>query len=244
MTEQEQQIHVGGSIEQALKGELKLDIGAIFKEAWGGARGFDRYLVAPFLMLIGISLALGAVLMELMGLWGWSVETVQGQSLLQLVLVVMLAPALAGLQLMAVHLVVGLKPPLPILWHWYRQGPVLSLAALMMLTLVNLGTALFILPGLFLQVALWPVLMLVADKGLSPIAAIKTALQISLKYFRPLLLSQLLALLAVITGALTFGLAMIWLMPLYLRFQGILYRELFGVSMRLGKAQPQATFNA
>ncbi|WP_152032963.1 hypothetical protein [Gallaecimonas mangrovi] len=224
--------------------QIKLDLGAMLKEAWQGAARFDRGLIAPFLMLVGITMILGVVMVELMEHLGWTLHDLQGQTLLQLILTVMLAPALVGLQLIALQQVVGLRPPMQMLWHWYRVGPVLSLTALMSLAIVNIGMMLFIVPGLFLQIALTPVLMLVADKGMSPFTAIKISVLVCVRYFVGFLLCQLLSILAVLVSAVTLGIASLWLVPLLMRFQAILYRELFGVRLKLATGNSQAMFNA
>ncbi|ROQ27512.1 hypothetical protein [Gallaecimonas pentaromativorans] len=245
MTEQEPQtVHVGGSVDKALARAISLNIGAMLKEAWQGAARLDRGMLSPLLMLVGLSLVLGSIMLEVMGMLGWTITDIQGQSLLQLVLTVMLAPAYAGIQLIALQHVVGLRPPLNMLWHWYRIGPVLSLAALLTMAISSLGTALFIIPGLLLQVVLAPVLMLVADKGMSPFAAIRVSVIVGFKYFAAFLVCQLLLIVAVAVGVLTFGLAALWLAPFYLRFQAIIYRELFGVRLKLATGQQQALFNA
>ncbi|EKE76791.1 hypothetical protein [Gallaecimonas xiamenensis] len=244
MSDQDKVLHLGGSIEEALKGQVKLQLGQVFKEAAENGLKPDRSLLAPVLMLTGVTLMLVVVLAELLALGGWSMATAQGQSLAYLLATAALAPAVTAIKLMGVHQVVGLKPPTQLLWHWYRHGPLLSLTALICLGLVNLGSAFYLVPGIFLQIALAPALMLVADKGLSPLNAIKTSVLVCLRYFPAFLISQLLLLLMVVLVAFSFGLALVWLGPLYLRFTGVLYRELFGVKLRMTFNQPQTLFNA
>ncbi|WP_406667842.1 hypothetical protein [Gallaecimonas sp. GXIMD1310] len=245
MTDQQPNtMHIGGSVEQALAGTVSIDSKAILKEAWQGVASPSRLILAPALLLIGGTLMLVAALSAVLEMSGLKITDPMPMQFAQLLLVAMVAPALAGLQMIALHTVVGLKPPIQLLWLWYRRGPLLSLAALMTMALTVLGSVVFIVIGLFINIAVWPVLMLVADKRQGPSQAIVTAIRVCLRYPLPFILLFLLQLLTFLLGIVTFGIALVWLVPFWLRCQGILYRELFGVVLKMNVNKPQALFNA
>ena len=111
------------------------------------------------------------------------------------------------------------------------------LLALLVAALTDVGMRLLILPGLYLSMGTGFSLMLLVDKKLAPSQAILQSIKVFNKYWAPLIIFYVVSLFAFVMGMFSFGVAYIWLIPFYINFKGVLYRELFGVKVLSVKDQ-------
>ncbi|KJK01128.1 integral membrane protein [Pseudomonas sp. 21] len=95
--------------------------------------------------------------------------------------------------------------------------------------LICIGYFLFVLPGIYLSVAYMLAIPLVVERGLSPWAALEASRKaISQHWFKVFGLLLVFGLLFMLS-TLTFGIALIWVMPWLIVAIGVLYRTIFGV---------------
>jgi hypothetical protein len=112
---------------------------------------------------------------------------------------------------------------------------------------VGVGLQLFVIPGIFLAVALSLVIPLVVEKKFSPIKAIIVSLQaLRFQWFKIFSLYLILISLLIVSlfpliflaqtsfsviGGIIFFFSLSYLAPFYYNIKGILYREIFGLQL-------------
>ncbi|WP_341504125.1 hypothetical protein [Gallaecimonas sp. GXIMD4217] len=227
------ELKLGGDPDKALRGEIQLDMKAILKEAWQHSRQGSLAMTVTFLALGLGWYGLDVLLAGLAPALGLPQEHLGLALFSQLLILGLTAPLITGLHMLGIFRSVGIPPSFRQALAWYPLASRLSLAALLSSVLVQLGLSLFLLPGLFLLVAFCFTLPLVADKGLSPLAALRLGLHLAVRYGWQILLVQLLGGLALMAGVLSFGLLFVWAVPWYFNLHGVLYRELFGVRLAI-----------
>lgn len=257
-------LQVGGSIDKALKGEYQINIKDVLQEAW---RITGKSRIAINLGLL-FSLLIGVVVTLLVSSYFGGVELMfedkQGSALLNILITLIVYPFLVGVEMMGIFHAVGLKTHSKLIFSFLKRGSWVAICALLTSTLVALGLSLFVIPGIYLSVALSLVLPLVVEKRLSPLKSITLSLQVTrFRWFQIfgiylVLFLLLIAIclpivvmantqLSMIGGVLTlFGLT--YLAPMFYNVKGILYREIFGMQLSLanGDQRPNndSTFSA
>jgi len=154
-----------------------------------------------------------------------------------MLLTVLLSPLMAGMGMLAVKTerkqtinVISLFMYVPfILW--------LATAELIISLLTQVGMTLFILPAIYIFITTIFAKLLIADKQLRPFLAIKTSIQMCNQYLLQLTVLFAIFLVLFVIGMLTFGLAFIWVLPLYYNVTGILYNDLFGTDVEAPQTQ-------
>ena len=98
-----------------------------------------------------------------------------------------------------------------------------------MYIMITIGFILLILPGIYLMVAYYMALPLVAEKGMSPWRALETSRKaVTHRWFSIFGFFIVLSFIAFVS-AIPLGIGMIWTLPMMLIAYGILYRNMFGV---------------
>ena len=104
-----------------------------------------------------------------------------------------------------------------------------SLPFLIVMSFVMIGFVLLIIPGIYVAVASFLTMQLVADKKMSPWSAFKASVRaITYKWFHIFLLFIILFGLVIIS-MIPCGVGLIWTWPLFINTKGVLYRNIFGV---------------
>lgn len=225
---------VGGDIQKALQGEYHFDLKQVLQEGWELTRHNKWAIVQAVLFIFSLAFILVILASQLLQWQGYDVMEPQIQGFMNLALSVVLAPLMTGVIMMGVnHAVGGLSRPAH-LFFFVSKGAMLAISALMISLLVELGLALFLLPGIFLMIACGFTFPLIVEKGYSPMRAILISIKVvSHKWWLFVLLYALFAVLFVLV-ILSFGIGAIWVAPLYYNVKGILYRDIFGVEVKLG----------
>jgi len=247
-------VQIGGSIEKSLQGQYSIDVPSVLKEAW------QLTLRSRISINLGLlfTLVLGIVVSFLISNTMGGIEEVivdqQAMTLLNIAVTMIIYPFLVGVEMMGVFHAVGLKTNSKLIFSFLRRGSWVAVCALLTSIFVTLGMQLYLLPGIYLAVALSLALPLVVEKKLSPIKAIMISIQTTrFQWFKlftiytllmvALFLSLLpLAILAKtqlsIVGIMFFLFALTFIAPLFYNVKGILYREIFGMKIRAVDAKP------
>jgi len=240
-------VQVGGSIERALKGDYQIDVKAILTESW------QQTLKSRLAINLGLlfSLVLGMLVSFVTSSYLGGIETVladpQAGMLLNIVVTVAIWPFMAGVEMMGVQHAVGMKTHAKMTFAFLTRASWVVLCALFTSVLISIGFQLFILPGIFLAVTLSLTVPLVIEKKMMPMKAVILSIQALRFKFFPLLTlySLLLATLIVLLlpfllllessiaplGIVIFLIGMTFLAPLFYNAKGIVYREIFGISI-------------
>ena len=155
-----------------------------------------------------------------------------------MILTVLLSPLMAGMAMLAVK--TQRKQPINVISLFMYVPMILSLATaeLVISLLSQVGMTLFVLPAIYIFITTIFAKLLIADKQLRPFLAIKTSIQMCNQYLLQLTVLFAIFLVLFLIGMLTFGLAFIWVLPLYYNVIGILYDDLFGTDV--GAPQTEA----
>ena len=240
-------VQVGGSIERALKGDYKIDVKAILTESW------QQTLRSRLAINLGLlfSLVLGMLVSFVASSYLGGIENVlvdpQAGMLLNVVVTVAIWPFMAGVEMMGVQHAVGMKTHAKMIFSFLTRASWVVLCALLTSVLISVGFQLFIVPGIFLAVTLSLTVPLVIEKKMMPMKAIILSIKaLRFKFFSLLALYALLLLLLVVLllpfifllessvaplGIVIFLIGISFLAPLFYNAKGIIYREVFGISI-------------
>lgn len=240
-------VQVGGSIERALKGDYQIDIKAILTESW------QQTLKSRLAINLGLlfSLALGMLVSFVASSYLGGIENVladpQAGMLLNIVVTIAIWPFMAGVEMMGLQHAVGMKSHVKMTFAFLARASWVVLCALLTSVLISVGFQLFVLPGIFLAVTLSLTVPLVIEKKMMPMKAIVLSIKaLRLKFFPllalySLLFSSLIVLLLPFIlliessvaplGIVIFLVGLSFLAPLFYNVKGIIYREVFGISI-------------
>lgn len=244
-------VQVGGNIENALKGDYHIDVKAILSEAW------QQTLKSRLSLNLGLlfSLLLGMLVSFIVSSYLGGIEAVmadpQASMLLNLIVTVAVWPFIGGVEMMGVQHAVGIKTDIKMTFSFLSRASWVVLCALLTSVLISIGFKLYVLPGIFLAVTLSLTVPLVIEKKMSPMKAIILSIQtLRFKFFHIFYLYFILLLSLVILfmplafllesgfaplGIIVLILGVSFLAPLFYNVKGILYREIFGISLATNK---------
>jgi uncharacterized membrane protein len=157
-----------------------------------------------------------------------------------MLLTVFMSPLMAGISMLAVK--TERKQPINVtsLFMYVPFILWLATAELIISLLTQVGMTLFILPAIYIFISTIFTKFLIADKQLRPFIAIKLSIQMCNRYLLQLTVLFVIFFVLFLLGMITFGLAFIWIVPLYYNVIGILYNDLFGVQEETQQVQPVA----
>ncbi|MDP5029433.1 MAG: hypothetical protein NWQ54_19240 [Paraglaciecola sp.] len=228
--------NVGGNIENSLQGLTKLNMPVLAKEAWNLSQTRKGSLLQGSLLIFGLVLLCIAVLEHLFEVQDWAVAPPNAQLALQIVVTIITAPLVAAMFMTGISHSVGERPAFSVVLKRIINSALVIFLAMLVLVIVYLGSALFILPGIYLGFATGFSMMLYVEKQLSPGQAILQSIRIFNRYWTQLSLFYVGAFVLFIVGLFTFGIAYIWIIPFYFNMKGVLYRELFGIKVKIQDA--------
>ncbi|MBL4910103.1 MAG: hypothetical protein JKX78_08850 [Alteromonadaceae bacterium] len=240
-------VQVGGNVESAIKGDYQINVALVLKEAWGQTQQGRQAINLGLVFIFVIGMLVSFVVGEYFG--GIEAAFKQPKVLLFIQTVVSLAiwPFLAGIEMMGVLHAVGAKTQPKLIFSFLKRGSWVVICGLFTSALVSIGIQLFVIPGVFLAVIFSLTIPLVVEKKFSPIKAMVVSLQaIRFQWFK--LFSIYVILLGLLVLAMTpllitgqsslafiaivlFLFALSYLAPLFYNVKGILYREIFGLTL-------------
>lgn len=240
-------VQVGGNIESALKGDYQIDVKAILNEAW------QQTLKSRLAINVGLlfSLMLGILVSFVVSNYLGGIEAVltnpEASMLLNVVVTIAVWPFVGGVEMMGVLHAIGMKTDVKMTFAFLKRASWVVLCALFTSVLISFGFQLFILPGVFLAVTLSLTIPLVIEKKMTPMKAIVLSIQtLRFKFLSLFFLYSILFMLLVVLfiplvlllessfaplGIMILMLGVSFLAPLFYNVKGILYREIFGVSL-------------
>lgn len=237
-----------GSLEKGVKGRYEVNVSEILAEAWRMTDGSKLVVVGslfliwifgaiiqnivaiPLTILFGI---FAATFKNILATPGSAIFVTAGFMLAGMLIgfisIFAQVPLWVGLEMIGVRRSVDLPVSFRYIFNYFKYFFKLALTWLLMCILIVLGFIFFIVPGIYLSVATFLALQLVADRKFGPWQAVKTSIQaITHKWFHVFLL--LLAIFGIMAiSMIPLGIGLIWTWPLFIISKGILYRNIFGV---------------
>ncbi len=245
-------VHVGGNVESALKGDYKIDVKAILTESW------QQTLKSRLAINLGLlfSLVLGVLVSFIVSNYLGGIEAVlsnpEASMLLNVVVTIAVWPFVGGVEMMGVLHAIGMKTDVKMTFAFLKRASWVVLCALFTSVLISLGFQLLIFPGIFLAVTLSLTIPLVIEKKMTPMKAIVLSIQtLRFKFFSLFALYFILFMSLVVLliplalllesgfaplGIIIFLFGISFLAPLFYNVKGIVYREIFGVSLATNDA--------
>lgn len=158
---------------------------------------------------------------------GEIVLTMTQQLGIDLTLTLILAPLWTGVSMAAVLFKRSINIQFSNIFSYFKILPVLAIAYLIVNTLFEIGLMLLFIPGFYIFTATTFTLILIADKGLRPFHAIWWSVKAVNYYFAPMLVIFSCFLVMLIVVFFTFGLAYLYVGPLYFNVKAVLYEAIF-----------------
>lgn len=216
-----------GSVEKALAGDYRLDIGSVLNEAWAKTKGSKGPIWLAFLLLLLVMIPFSIVppmVAAVFGDMGFIISFV-----IQLAINLLMLPIMAGMWMIGIKRAAGVPvSATEIFGHFGKMVP-LFLCMAMMYVLVVLGFILLVLPGIYLMVAFSLAMPLIVEKNMGPWEALQTSRKaMTHQWFTFFGLGLVLLLIYVLGAILTLGIGLIWIIPLLFVVMGIVYRTVFG----------------
>lgn len=207
------------SLQSTLDGKYRFDIKSVFSRANERVKKHFSALVQGCVVVF-LALVIMALIMQ-------SIQE-SLQAVFQIALVLVVAPLQTGLYMMGVNAARNQRVRVFDLFAYLPLTIVLALTHLITIILTQLGTVLFIIPGIYMVVASTFALTLVADRKLTAISAIILSCRVVNRYFWQMLSVLVIFLVLILISILTLGFGLIWVMPLYFCAIGVLYEDMFG----------------
>jgi hypothetical protein len=247
-------VQIGGSIEKSLQGQYTIDVPSVLKEAWQLTLRSRISINLGLLFILVLGIFVSFLISNTMGGIEEVIVDQQAMTLLNIAVTMIIYPFLVGVEMMGIFHAVGIKTNSKLIFSFLRRGSILPVCALLTSIFVSLGMQLYVLPGIYLAVALSLALPLVVEKKLSPIKAIMISVQATrFQWFKLftiytlLIVALFLSLLPLvilaetqlsIVGIMFFLFALTFIAPLFYNVKGILYREIFGMKIQAADAKP------
>lgn len=225
---------VGGSLERALNDNHAFNPMDVLKE---GVRLTKQSLPSLFGAVIVALAIFTVVLMLILQLFVGTVDIEDQSTVIAMLLVqvIVMPPLFAAVHMMGIHHSVGKSSQVQDVFMFIKQPFPFILVALITQLISQLAAGL--LPGLlglvalgFISITLSMAIPLAAEYKLSPWQAIRCSFIAVVKRFVPFFGVYAAMFGLFVLGILTFGLALIFVVPLFYNVKGIMYRDIFGVA--------------
>ncbi|EPB9464165.1 MULTISPECIES: hypothetical protein [Vibrio] len=245
----EKDFNLGGSVERALSGNYELKAGAVFNEAWRATiqhfLSFSPAIIVLLFVQLGIfyialKLQLGdlsVILDAFENPESFTNDIVSSIYVANFSYEVISAPIYAGISLMAMSHIAGLKTKLRHVGKGLQFTIPVILATLMSLMLQGVVGMIFPLLSLYLSLAFSHSILLICEKRVPPMQALLLSLRAINKKIFVVAGLYLGVMLMFIIAAMFYGIGLIFVLPFFFHLKGILYREMFGIKLKIVTTQ-------
>ncbi|EHS1184390.1 hypothetical protein KVQ64_002656 [Vibrio vulnificus] len=241
----EKEINIGGTVERALSGQYELKAGAIFSEAWNKTLTHFFSFSPAIVALLVLQLVIFYIALQLqLGDPSIILDAVVNPELLNEEIVsaiyignfsyeVISAPIFAGVSLMAMSHAAGLNTKTRHITKGLQYTIPVILATLFSLMLQGVLGMIFPLLSLYLSMAFSHSILLICEKQIPPMQSLLLSLR---AINRKILVVSGLYLIVMLMFALAtvfYGIGLIFVLPFFFHLKGILYREMFGIRLKV-----------
>ncbi|QJR79311.1 stress protein [Alteromonas pelagimontana] len=216
------------NLENALAGNYTFNVKDVFVRANRIVKAQIWQLVQACAVLFVVVAVMVSILMHQYSVSDLEQLSQTRRAVIDIVVILVMAPLTTGLMMVGVNAARGRSVAPFDIFRYLSMTVVLALAQLVISILVQLGLALLVLPGLYVFVATSFTLPLIAEKRMGVTSAMLLSCRVINKYLAGFATLFLIFAALLIISLLTFGIALIWVMPLYYVTLGVLYCDLFG----------------
>ncbi|MBS9943595.1 hypothetical protein J4H27_16695 [Vibrio alginolyticus] len=245
----EKDFNLGGSVERALSGNYELKAGAVFNEAWRATIQYFLSFSPAIIVLLFVQLGIFYIALKLQlgdltvildafeNPESFTNDIVSSIYVANFSYEVISAPIYAGISLMAMSHVAGLKTKLRHVGKGLQFTIPVILATLMSLMLQGVVGMIFPLLSLYLSLAFSHSILLICEKRVPPMQALLLSLRAINKKIFVVAGLYLGVMLMFIIAAMFYGIGLIFVLPFFFHLKGILYREMFGIKLKIVTTQ-------
>lgn len=187
---------------------------------------FSAMLQGCLVLLVSV-IACGVLLSYFFSIEEMSQLSPSQQGIIDIALILVVAPLTAGIAVMGVTAARSQQVKTLDIFNYIPLVIVLALAQLLISILVQIGLILLLLPGIYLLLATTFVLPLIADKKLGIFDAILQSCKMVNKFILSFIVLFSVFFVLFLLSLLTFGFALLFVMPLYFVTLGVIYVVLF-----------------
>ena len=206
-------------------------IGDVIREAWEKTNGVKGAVWGSWALIFGIMVAVSFGAGILMGITGNSSVGAALNGALQLTITVAMYPFMAGVMMIGIRRSVDLPIDYKMAFGYFGFLLPLAIAAILTSLLTFVGFLLLFIPGIYLTVAYMLSFPLIVEKGMGPWEAMEASRKAIHKCWFKVFGLYLVMGVILCLSMIPLGLGAIWAMPMMVVATGVLYRNLFGVSM-------------
>ncbi|KAB0464902.1 hypothetical protein L0990_06835 [Vibrio kanaloae] len=241
----EKDFNLGGSIDRALSGDYELKATAVFQEAWKQTishfLSFSPAIVALMLVqlaifYIALKLQLGdpAVILDaVIDPEAFTPQIVESIFIANFSYEVVSAPIYAGISLMAMSHAAGLQTKTRHIGKGLQFTVPVILVTLFSLMLQGIAGMILPFLSIYFSLAFSHAILLICDKKVPPMQSLLLSLRAVNKKILTIASIYLMVMLMFIIAAMMYGIGLIFVLPFFFHVKGILYREMFGIKLKL-----------
>jgi len=222
----------GGSIDDAVAGNIEVSMLQTLGDAWRGLKGFK--LKCHIATLIWLLVYLAAILVTLPVIFALSALGADAttssiiSSVVQLVAIAATMPIMVGITIMGIRHSQGKSVSAGSILNYFHRVPATILWYVLCTLMISLGFLLLILPGIYLSFAYMFSLPLMIEKDLDAWSALETSRKAVTRIWFRAAGFLFLIMLLVSLGMIPLGIPLIWIVPWVTLAYAMLYFRLFG----------------
>lgn len=230
-----EQQRVGGSLERALQDNHQFNPVDVLKEAFNTTKSTFASIVGAVVLALAVFFVVLLLALQLF-VGAPDIEDSRTVMVVMLVQTLVVPPLFAAVHVMGMMHAVGKRTQVSDVFRFVRQPFNFILIALITQIINQLVAG--VLPTIlslavlgFVAVTLSMAVPLAAEYRLSPIEAIRCSFIAVIKRFASFLLVYAIMFALFLLGLFTFGLAWIFIVPMFYNVKGIMYRDVFGIAI-------------
>ncbi len=223
----------GQSLEDAINGNYDFNLSDVLSEGWEKTKGVKRYIIGAGILMYIVLFAVITALVYLAIPATASAEPspmlMLLQPLLQVVIMVVTLPVMAGIFIICMKKLKGHPVEFGDAFSAFGKTGKLLLTSILMNIMIMIGFLLLIIPGIYLGIAYMMAIPLVVDRDMSPWDAMETSRKAIAKHWFKFFLFMLVMSLILAISMIPLGLGLIWTVPMMAVGFAVMYRETFGI---------------
>ena len=226
----------GGNVEDAIEGNIEVNMLETLGEAWRGMKGFKLkchiasviwFVVYLLAVLISIPITIGLI----------ALGTPEGAAdivawVVQIIAISITMPMMVGITIMGIRHSQGKSVSAGSIFNYFHRAPAALLWYILMSVMIMIGYLLLILPGIYLSFAYMFSLPLVVEKDMSVWRALETSRKAVTRIWFRASGFLLLIILLIFLGMIPLTIPLIWIVPWVTLAYAMLYFKLFGAEAR------------
>ncbi len=217
-----------GSIEDAITGNYKFEVGEVISEAWGKTKGFKRIFILALILIIVtqmvVMLVTGIIFNAILDLG------IAGALIQQLLLLLVIMPIQMGVFLLGIKRSVNADVNVTSIFNHFDKTLKIFLTMLLMWIILTIGFLLFIIPGIYLSIAYFMAMPLVVEKDMGIWEAMETSRKAITKRWFTMFLYCIVMSIIMFISMIPLGIGLIWTLPMAMIGYAIIYRNMFGIN--------------